>query len=148
LSAPVQLLIRHGLLTKASPIFDYGCGKGDDLASLQAEGYTASGWDPHYAPDSPRHEAQVVNLGFVLNVIEDPAERVEALASAFRLTTGVLAVAVMLPAGQPGRPWGDGVITTRNTFQKYFAQSELKDFLECIDPVKTCSGVTVERKTP
>jgi len=130
LSAPVQLLIRHGLLTPATPLFDYGCGKGDDLASLQAEGYSAAGWDPHYAPDRPRHEAQVVNLGFVLNVIEDPAERVEALVSAFRLATGVLAVAVMLPAGQPGRPWGDGIMTTRGTFQKYFAQAELKDFLE------------------
>jgi DNA phosphorothioation-associated putative methyltransferase len=130
LSAPVQLLMRHGLLTKLTSLFDYGCGKGDDLANLQLEGFTASGWDPHFAPERPRHAAHVVNLGFVLNVIEDPAERVQALSSAFRLTSGVLAVAVMLPAGQPGRPWGDGVMTSRGTFQKYFAQSELKDYLE------------------
>lgn len=116
LSAPVHLLIPHGLLNPSTPLFDYGCGKGDGLASLQAVGYTAAGWNPHYAPDRPRHEAQVVNLGFVLNVIEDPAERVDALANAFRLTTGVLAVAGMLRAGQPGRPWGDGVMTTRGIF--------------------------------
>ncbi|MDR6766484.1 DNA phosphorothioation-associated putative methyltransferase [Acidovorax delafieldii] len=130
LSAPIQLLIRHGLLTPSTPIFDYGCGKGDDLASLQADGYTAAGWDPYYAPDLARFEAHVVNIGFVLNVIEDPAERVQALSSAFQLATGVLAVAIMLPGGQIGHPWGDGIMTSRGTFQKYFTQSELKDFLE------------------
>ncbi len=30
-----------------------------------------------YAPDGARSEADVVNLGYVLNVIEDPAERLE-----------------------------------------------------------------------
>lgn len=130
LSAPIQLLIRHGLLTPSTPLFDYGCGKGDDLASLQSDGYTAAGWDPYYAPDRPRCKAPVVNIGFVLNVIEDPAERVQALSSAFQLAANVLAVAVMLPAGQLGRPWGDGILTSRGTFQKYFGQSEFKDFLE------------------
>lgn len=131
LSAPVQFLIRHRLLGAAETFFDYGCGKGGDISALSAEGYDAKGWDPHYAPDAPRTSADIVNLGFVINVIDDPAERVEALVGAFRLARIVLCVGVMLQGSDPpGRPFRDGFLTSRNTFQKYFSQAELKDYLE------------------
>jgi DNA phosphorothioation-associated putative methyltransferase len=131
LSAPVQLLIRHRLLTPETSLFDYGCGRGDDLNTLIREGFTAAGWDPHYAPSNRRSAADVVNLGFVVNVIEDPAERVDAIHQAFALSRGVLAVSVMLHGAPPGgMSFRDGVLTSRNTFQKYFSQGELKDFLE------------------
>jgi DNA phosphorothioation-associated putative methyltransferase len=131
LSAPVQFLIRHGLLSPAQTLFDYGCGRGGDIAGLSAEGYAANGWDPHFAPDAPRVEADVVNLGFVINVIEDPAERVEALVGAFKLARRALVVGVMLYGNEtPGKPFRDGFLTSRNTFQKYFSQAELRDYLE------------------
>jgi DNA phosphorothioation-associated putative methyltransferase len=131
LSAPVQLLVRHGLLSPAHSLFDYGCGRGGDIAALGAEGYDAKGWDPHFAPDAPRVEADLVNLGFVVNVIEDPAERVEALVSAFKLARRALVVGVMLYGNDtPGKPFRDGFLTSRNTFQKYFSQAEFKDYLE------------------
>ena len=41
-------------------------------------------------------EADVVNLGFVVNVIEDPAERVDAMHKAFSLARRVIAIGVML----------------------------------------------------
>ena len=82
-------------------------------------------------PNAPLVPADIVNLGFVVNVIEDPAERVEALTSAFRLARMVLSVGVMLhSADLPGRPYRDGYLTSRNTFQKYFSQAEFKDYLE------------------
>jgi DNA phosphorothioation-associated putative methyltransferase len=131
ISAPVQLLLRHGLLTAARTFFDYGCGRGDDVSSLAAEGFAATGWDPHYAPDRECVKAEVVNVGFVINVIEDPAERVEVLNRAFGLTQGVMAVAVMLyTQGSQGKQFNDGLVTTRGTFQKYFQQAELKGLLE------------------
>ncbi len=131
LSAPVQLLIRHGLLSPAQTLFDYGCGRGGDVAGLCAEGYDARGWDPHFAPGAPRAEADLVNLGFVVNVIEDPAERVEALVGAFKLARRALVVGVMLCGNDtPGKPFLDGFLTSRNTFQKYFTQAEFKDYLE------------------
>lgn len=133
LSAPIQLLIRHRLLTPEVSLFDYGCGRGDDLSLLNQEGFKATGWDPHFAPERPRIEADVVNLGFVVNVIEDPAERVEAITKAFALARGVMAASVMLhPTTPAGRPFGDGVLTSRQTFQKYFSQGEFKDYLEHI----------------
>ena len=135
LSAPVQSLIRDGLLTRSHTFFDYGCGKGDDLGSLLLDGFTGSGWDPYFRADSPRHAADVVNIGFVINVIEDKTERVEALEGAFELANQVLVVAAML--GGPteataGRYFRDGVVTSRNTFQKYYSQAELQQFLELV----------------
>mgnify|MGYP000869515274 CR=1 FL=1 len=132
LSAPVQALLRHELLTQGGTFFDYGCGRGDDVRGLQANGFAAEGWDPHYAAGEARVAADVVNLGFVVNVIEDFDERVAALRNAFQLARQVLAVAVMLYGNEPpaGRPYRDGYRTQRNTFQKYFTQSEFKEFVE------------------
>jgi DNA phosphorothioation-associated putative methyltransferase len=132
LSGPVQMLIRHGLIKKDELFFDYGCGRGDDLSSLAEAGYLAAGWDPHYAPANELPvAAHAVNLGFVVNVIEDPAERVEAITKAFHIASGVLSVGVMLYGPERGgKPYGDGVLTTRGTFQKYFSQGELKEYLE------------------
>jgi DNA phosphorothioation-associated putative methyltransferase len=132
LSAPVQTLIRHELLTPERSFFDYGCGKGSDMDALRAAGFSVAGWDPHYRETAPLYEAEVVNLGFVVNVIEDPAERVEAVQQAFKLTKGVLAVAVMLRSASDGGgvPYSDGILTSRNTFQKYFTQDEIRSYLE------------------
>jgi DNA phosphorothioation-associated putative methyltransferase len=67
----MQLAVAHGVLPQGTTIFDYGCGLGDDVAALAAAGYEAFGWDPHHAPDGPRRAADLVNLGFILNVVED-----------------------------------------------------------------------------
>jgi DNA phosphorothioation-associated putative methyltransferase len=131
LSAPVQLLLRHGLIPPATTFFDYGCGRGGDVSELSATGIVANGWDPHFAADQPILKADVVNLGFVVNVIEDAAERIDAMHKAFKLARTVMSVGVMLYGGDPpGRPFRDGFITSRNTFQKYFTQAEFKDWVE------------------
>ena len=131
-SAPVQALWRHGLIDSTRTVFDYGCGRGDDLRGLLANGIIATGWDPHFSPDSVKGIADTVNLGFVINVIEDLAERTEALDGAFALTSGVLAVAAMLTSESrsEGRAHLDGYLTSRNTFQKYYSQLQLRDFIE------------------
>lgn len=131
-SAPVQALLRHGLIGQDMSFFDYGCGKGDDVRNLCANGVTAGGWDPHYASDTPKRQAHTVNLGFVINVIEDLDERVTALRGAYDLTEGVLAVAAMLTSQCPadGCAYRDGYLSSRNTFQKYYSQAQLRDFIE------------------
>jgi len=131
LSAPMQCLARHGFLDGSLTVFDYGCGKGDDIRNLSANAITVSGWDPHYAPDQPKQPADIVNLGFVINVIENYYERTEALTGAYDLAQQVLVVSAMLfnQNALKGLAFNDGVITQRNTFQKYFTQNELKEFL-------------------
>jgi len=78
--------------------------------------------------------ADAVNIGFVINVIEDMGERIEALQGAYALTQGVLSVSAMLwsSATAKGRLFGDGYLTSRNTFQKYFSQGELQNFIESV----------------
>src|ERR1041384_5581634 len=83
LSRPVKLALESQLLEPGTSLFDYGCGHGSDIRILQGLGLDATGWDPAHSPDSPRREADVVNLGFVINVIEDTTERVEAVRSAW-----------------------------------------------------------------
>ena len=122
-----------GFLDGRLSLFDYGCGRGDDLHLLNAMNINASGWDPIFLPDGERRPADIVNLGFVLNVIEDSQERSETLRSAFALSRKLLVVSVMLGyAAQRAQftPHNDGVRTQRNTFQKYFAQDEFRTYVE------------------
>ncbi|USD59501.1 DNA phosphorothioation-associated putative methyltransferase [Vibrio sp. SCSIO 43140] len=133
LSAPMKLLAKSGFLDGRYSIFDYGCGRGDDLRELEAHGLDALGWDPNFQPDNEKVRSDVVNLGFVLNVIEDRDERLEALLRAWDLADKVLVVSVMLANESyisQFKPYKDGVITSRNTFQKYYAQSEIKAYVE------------------
>ena len=71
LSSPMKILFNNGYLSGEYSVFDYGCGLGDDLAELQANGIDASGWDPNFKPEAELYNADIVILGFVLNVIED-----------------------------------------------------------------------------
>ncbi|KOE09193.1 hypothetical protein ACS81_00340 [Vibrio parahaemolyticus] len=133
LSSPMKTLAKQGYLDGRFSIFDYGCGRGDDLRELEAHGLDALGWDPVFSPDNDKVNSDIVNLGFVLNVIEDQDERLEALLSAWEFANKVLVVSVMLANDSyitQFQPYKDGVITSRNTFQKYYAQSEFKGYLE------------------
>ena len=133
LSAPFKVLIKNGLLKRELSVFDYGCGRGDDLRELEAHGVKALGWDPNFAPEAKLVESDIVNIGFVINVIEDPIERIEALQRAHALSRKFTVISAMI-AGETTiarfEPFGDGVLTSRNTFQKYYGQTELQHFIE------------------
>lgn len=133
LSRPVRLAISSNLLQKENTFFDYGCGHGDDVKFLRNQGFQTKGWDPYYFPKNELQKADVVNLGYVLNVIENEQERREVIANAWKLTGKLLIVAAQVSVGEPGKrhiAYNDGFVTTRNTFQKYFEQSELKLFID------------------
>jgi DNA phosphorothioation-associated putative methyltransferase len=132
-SRPVRLALESNIFTGESSFFDYGCGYGSDIERISDRGYTSSGWDPYYRPDSPLVEADIVNLGYIINVIEDTGERREALIKAWELTRQVLIVGaqVSIESRHQGLiAYGDGIITSRNTFQKYYQQKELKAYID------------------
>jgi hypothetical protein len=133
LSKPVKTLLEYGMLKPGTSFFDYGCGQGSDVRGLQALGHQAEGWDPVHRPEVAKRETDVVNLGYVLNVIEDPAERVEALVDAYRHAKRLLVVSALITETvEIGRAaqYRDGILTRRNTFQKYFEQQELQQYVE------------------
>jgi DNA phosphorothioation-associated putative methyltransferase len=145
-SRPVRLALEAGLFTSETRFFDYGCGQGGDVERINKLGYPCSGWDPHYRPDVPMTTADVVNLGYVINVIESQAERREALVKAWELTQQVLIVAaqVLIAQGNSQIAYGDGIITSRNTFQKYYDQEELKLYIDQVlgvDAVPVALGI-------
>jgi hypothetical protein len=145
-SAPLQTLARHGFLDGRYRLFDYGCGRGDDVRGLRENGLTAAGWDPYYAADQPIAAADIVNLGFVINVIEDFDERFQALTRAWSLAERLLVIAVMLTNQNDPRGvrFRDGVMTQRNTFQRYYSQAEIKAYIEQAldeEPIPVAPGV-------
>jgi DNA phosphorothioation-associated putative methyltransferase len=127
----MQALARFGFLDGSKTVFDYGCGRGDDLRGLRENNINASGWDPHFAPDDEKRSADLVNLGFVINVIESIDERTEAIRGAYALAHELLVISAMLANQEAvrGTSYGDGVLTSRNTFQKYYTQGELRHFI-------------------
>ena len=133
LSKPVRLLLDLGFLDGRHAVFDYGCGRGDDLRLLAEMDISATGWDPAFHPDGERRPADIVNLGFVLNVIEHPDERRETLRAAWSLARKALIVSVMLgyeSKREQFEAYSDGVVTRHDTFQKYFTQDEFRSYVE------------------
>lgn len=134
LSRPVRLAIDGGVLAPGMTFFDYGCGHGEDVAGLRNLGYQAEGWDPAYRPDSALLEADVVNLGYVVNVIANPEERERALKQAWGLAGRTLVIAARLVDERKhvseGRPYGDGILTGNGTFQRFYRQAELRAWID------------------
>ena len=153
LSRPVQLAADLGLVTTDGTFFDYGCGRGDDVAGLVRAGVMANGWDPHFKPDVKWTSAEIVNLGYVINVISDPSERRDAVLDAWELTERALVVSARLNSElrtiSRGQPYGDGFITGHGTFQKFYSQGELRAWLDTIlesDTIAIAPGIFVAFK--
>jgi DNA phosphorothioation-associated putative methyltransferase len=132
LSVPLFLIAQRGYLNGDYTVLDYGCGKGDDLRELEQHGVDCIGWDPAHRPDVDLEASDIVNLGFVINVIEDRNERFQTLKNAYSYTNKMLIVSAMLgneSVYERFTPYKDGVVTARNTFQKYYSQGELQQFI-------------------
>jgi DNA phosphorothioation-associated putative methyltransferase len=133
LSRPVTTALADDLFEPPASIFDYGCGRGDDIRNLRALGFTADGWDPTHRPNAERLPADVVNLGYVVNVIEHREEREQALRTAWELARSLLVVSARLTwdaRDLVGRPLADGLVTRTGTFQKFYEQAELAEWIE------------------
>ncbi|HET9873192.1 MAG TPA: DNA phosphorothioation-associated putative methyltransferase [Propionibacteriaceae bacterium] len=133
LSRPLATALSDGLLASGASVFDYGCGKGDDIRNLRALGYEVDGWDPTHRPTAERRSAELINLGYVVNVIERRDERADVLRRAWDLAEGVLVVSARMTwdaRDLAGRPLGDGLVTRSGTFQKFYEQTEMCEWIE------------------
>lgn len=142
LSMPVRQALRDGLIKVETSLLDYGCGRGQDVARLRKMNLDAHGWDPHFAPDSPLLPKDIVLLNYVLNVIEDPAERREAVTKAWGLAKKAMVVSCRLQwerSAVRGTSIADGIVTSRNTFQHFFAPREIRDLVESVTESKCIS---------
>ena len=147
LSRPVALALADGVLASGQTVFDYGCGKGDDIRNLSTLGYEVDGWDPSHRTECTPCAADLVNLGYVVNVIENRAERAVVLQRAWNLAQKVLIVAARLnweARDLEGRPHADGLVTRTGTFQKFYEQAELSDWVKQVldvQPIAAAPGI-------
>jgi DNA phosphorothioation-associated putative methyltransferase len=140
LSRPVTRAVTDELISETTTVLDYGCGRGGDVARLRRDGIPADGFDPVFFPATRVEPADLVNLGYVVNVIEDQQERARTLKRAWDLTRSVLVVSARLRAEEKAladcaRRHGDGLITNAATFQKFYSHEELRDWVEEITGV-------------
>lgn len=127
------MALADGVLAAGLSVLDFGCGRGQDVHRLRRMGFEAYGWDPYYNPSGLREEQDVVMLSYVLNVVEDPLERVTTLADAWKRARRALVVSCRLQweRGQiRGTEHGDGVLTSHSTFQHFFSTRELHSLVE------------------
>ena len=125
LSATAKTMINRQLLSKTETHLDYGCGRGGDVERLRSLGYNSEGFDPYYFPGVIK-PADVVTMSYVLNVIQNPHERREALLSAWDLTKKRLIVSSTVR----GKGIDSGRITPIGTFTKSYNFIELKAYIE------------------
>lgn len=153
LSRPARLALGAELVSSRDTYLDYGCGRGGDVQRLQQRGIEAIGWDPYWRPEPAPVEADVVACVYVINVIEALEERAEALLRAWALTRRTLVVAARVDKPTyVGVPFGDGVLTGIGTFQHFYTQKSLQEYIEQTlsqEPKSLGSGVfLLEKATP
>ncbi|MFE3109071.1 DNA phosphorothioation-associated putative methyltransferase [Kitasatospora indigofera] len=143
LSVPARQAVLDRQILPGKAVLDYGCGRGEDVRVLQDMGCDAIGWDPFYRPDVRVAHAPVVLLTYVLNVIENPAERRQTLQRAWDLAGTVLIVSARLTWERSkvnGEEFNDGLLTRRNTFQRLYGASELRAYVEDVTGVRAVSA--------
>ena len=133
LSRPVQIAIEHEIISETETWLDYGCGRGFDVDALTNLGWKVTGWDPVHRKSTKKTPAKIVSLVYVVNVIEREDERRQVLLDAWKLTKKCLIIAARLDHERDEahvRPFADGWLTSRGTFQRFFEQSDLRNWIE------------------
>lgn len=131
-SLPLKIALSKGLIK--GRILDYGCGRGTDIKYLKNLGYNAVGYDPNYFPNKSiltSNTYDTVLCFYVLNVVF-PQTREEILKDIRRVLkpNGIAIIAVRdITEEVKGKPYLDGVITAKGTFQKLFSPEELKSLI-------------------
>ncbi|BBC94426.1 Methyltransferase domain protein [Streptomyces griseofuscus] len=120
-------------------VLDHGCGYGADVAHYRSSGLDTEGFDPHEGfgwPRPRRTDFDLVTSMFVLNVLPDPWQRIQALedAASFARPGGHVVVVTRSPeeitkaAADGGwTPHHDGFWSSRSkgTFQRGISPDEI-----------------------
>lgn len=143
LSVPARQALADRQLAPERTILDYGCGRGDDVKALERLDCRVAGWDPYYRSETQLEVSDVVLLTYVLNVIEDPAERRQTLVRAWELTSSLLVVSARLTwekSKVQGEEFGDGLLTSKQTFQHLYAAGELRKYVQDVTGVRVVAA--------
>ena len=147
LSRPMKKLYDDGKFD-GKTVLDYGAGKGFDVEYLKDNGVNIDGFEP-FASDKyreiPKEHYDVVTCNYVLNVIEDPQERLEVIEKMKALGDEVYITvrADMKCIKDTWKVYNDGYITPKHTFQKiYTEQSLIEEYANIQIIYKDAQGIT------
>ena len=140
LSRPARFFLT-GHIAPDHSILDYGCGLGFDVSHYTHEGHEATGYDPLHNPITLTGEFDVVTLVFVLNVIPSVKERQAVMEKCIGYATDKVLVAVrskkeIAACSSKWKPYKDGFITGKRSFQRGYTGTELEEFLQPYGDVK------------
>jgi hypothetical protein len=140
-SAPTREAFSLGYLKEV--IFDWGCGKERDTNFLKENGLNVISYDKFLKPfpnpnDVDFTEINSIICNYVINVIENPTERLELIEDIF--SKAINGSTVLISARSKSeieefakkskwRKYEDGYLTSTKTFQKGFALEELKTII-------------------
>ncbi|MEU3297520.1 methyltransferase domain-containing protein [Streptomyces longwoodensis] len=117
-------------------VLDHGCGRGVDVAHYRSVGLDAEGFDPHDDfgwPRPARTGFDLVTSMFVLNVLPDPWQRIQALkdAASFARPGGHVVVVTRSPE-EISKAAADGGWTTHH--DGFWSSQSKGTFQRGIDP--------------
>lgn len=160
-SAPARTALKF-ILEKfpsgGEKILDYGCGRGADVLWLRSLGFTAFGYDPNPAFGFNNENlecCQVVLMTYVVNIIPNYEDRVQAVQQAWTYVTpgGYLIVtsrncSVISREAHKGcwAFYNDG-FKTRGSFQKGHDLYELRELFEGINWAKEFKSEKIKDAT-
>lgn len=128
-------------------ILDYGCGHGFDLNFLKDNGYQVTGYDKYIAkcsnPNYNQYSYTKIYCFYVLNTIADKEERLHVLKDLLSVLKqdGSIYLAVRSieelnsMKNKKYTTYNDGIVTSRNTFQKYFTKEDVSNLLNPIENI-------------
>ena len=148
LSRPLATAVTDQLLTPGMSVFDYGCGRGDDLRNLCTPRLQRRrlGSEPPArwrAPGSRRRQPRLCRQ-------RHRGPRRARTGSASQPGPWPASCSSSRPGSYwdardlAGRPLGDGLITRTGTFQKFYEQAELSAWIEQalgIQPLAAAPGI-------
>ena len=119
----MRIAVKYGVVNPRHFLLDFGCGRSEDINGLTSLNFPCTGFDPYWAYHlTLLQPTDVISCIYVINVIESASERTEVLQYCWELCKRSLIVAV--------RSDGKGeVLTSIGTYQKYYSQSEFRNFI-------------------